>query len=173
MELTRGYLSNGKNKSFNIIFGDKLKLDNIDIKILRLLAENSRISIVELASKAHTTIKIATTRIKRLVNEDALAFRILLNYQKTKINFFKLLISFKDTKEERLRSLLEKLHASKNIIFNLKVIGEWDLEPEFEFEDEDSFKIFVQNLLDEYKDIIKRISVINVVKEYKYPLFSK
>jgi len=172
-QFTRGYLLNRPHKKFDMVSGNKIRLDKVDLKILKLLAENSRIPIVDLATKTNTTVKIAATRIKKLVKEGALSYRILLDYEKTNINFFKVLIYLKDTKEERLNGLLNKLHSNPNIIFNLKVIGEWDLEPEFEFEKESDFKKFMQELLNEYNDLIKRISVVDIIKEYKYTLFSK
>ncbi len=170
---TRGYLSKEPHKKFEMVSGEKLKLDKTDIKILRLLAEDSRIPIVNLAKQTNTTVKIITTRLRRLVKEKALSYRILLDYEKADINFFKVLIYLKDTEKQRVESLLKNLHSNPHIIFNLKVVGEWELEPEFEFEDEHDFKKFTQQLLNNYSDIIKRISIIDVIKEYKYPLFSK
>ena len=53
------------------------------------------------------------------------------------------------------------------------MIGEWDLEPEFEFETKEEFQKTIQSLMDKYSDIIQRISVITVLKEYKYTFFYK
>jgi hypothetical protein len=67
--------------------------------------------------------------------------------------------------------LLSKLNIDSNVIHNL--IGEWDLEPEFEFENNEGFQKTIQSLMDEFSDVIQRINVINVIKEYKYTFFYK
>ena len=47
------------------------------------------------------------------------------------------------------------------------------MEPEFEFENKEDFQKTIQQLMDDFSDIIQRISVIDVIKEYKYTLFYK
>jgi len=146
----------------------------MDLKILRILSINSRLSVVEIAKEAKTTVKIVTTRISKLVKEKVVnSFRLVIDYDKLGISLFKTFIYLKDPNEERIKLLWDKLKLNPNVIHNLKVIGEWDLEPEFEFENKDDFQKTIQSLMNEFSDIIQRISVINILKEYKYTFFNK
>jgi DNA-binding Lrp family transcriptional regulator len=150
------------------------KVDEIDLKILRILSKNSRMSVVEIAKEAKTTIKIVTTRINKLVREKVVnSFRLVVDYDKLGISLFKTFIYLKDPNKQRVKLLWNKLRANPNVIHNLKVIGEWDLEPEFEFENKEDFQKTIQNLMNEFSDIIQKISVIDILKEYKYTFFYK
>ena len=68
---------------------------------------------------------------------------------------------------------MNKLNINPNVIHNLKVIGDWDLEPEFEFENKKDFQKTIQKLMNDFSDIIQKISVIDILKEYKYTFFYK
>ncbi|MBW3012822.1 Lrp/AsnC family transcriptional regulator [Candidatus Woesearchaeota archaeon] len=150
------------------------KLDEIDLKILRVLSENSRVPIITIAQKAKTTVKTVANRIRKLLKEQVIInFRPIIDYDKIGLNFFKTFIYIKNPDKERVNLLWNDLKKNPNVIHNLKVVGEWDMEPEFEFENEADFGKLIQYLMDNYSDIIQRISVIDIVKEYKFTFFYK
>jgi len=170
----RNYLINKKEETSFRIGGDQPKIDDIDLELLRILSKNARKPVVDIVQELKSTVKIVTTRIKKLLKNGVINnFRLVVDYQKLGIHFYKTFIYIKNPDEDRLKQLLSKLNINSNVIHNLKVIGEWDLEPEFEFEKKEDFQKTIQSLNNEFSDIIQRISVINILKEYKYTFFYK
>lgn len=170
----RNFLINKKSETSFKMPGNPPKIDNIDLNLLRILSRYARKPVVDIAKELNSTVKIITSRIKKLIKNGVINnFRLVIDYDKSGIHFYKTFFYIKNPDEERLKQLLIKLNENPNVIHNLKVIGEWDLEPEFEFENKDEFQETLQNLMNEFSDIIQRISIINILKEYKYTFFYK
>jgi Lrp/AsnC family transcriptional regulator, leucine-responsive regulatory protein len=170
----RRYLDNKKEESIFSIGGEIPELDELDLEILRILSKDARKSVVDIVKETNSTVKIITGRIKKLLKTRTINnFRLVINYDKLGIRFHKTFFYLKNSDEIRLKQLLNKLNRNQNIIHNLKVIGEWDLEPEFEFEKEEDFHKNLQEIMNEFSDAIQRISVVDVIKEYKYTFFYK
>ena len=154
--------------------GEQPNIDDMDLKLLRILSKNARKPVVDIVKELNSTVKIVTTRIKKLLKNGIINnFRLVIDYDKLGVHFYKTFLYIKNPDEQRIKQLLLKLNLNTNVIHNLKVIGEWDLEPEFEFENKEDFQKTIQSLMNEFSDVIQRISVINILKEYKYTFFYK
>lgn len=170
----RKYLIGKKEEIAFKIGGEEPKHDELDLRILRILAKDARKSVIGIAGETGSTVKTITGRINRLLKSGVINnFRLVIDYDKININFYKTFFYLKNPDETRLKKLLARLNSNQNIIHNLKVIGEWDLEPEFEFEKDGDFQKAMQELMDEFSDIIQRISVLDIIKEYKFTFFYK
>jgi len=172
----RDYLLEDKSQvheSRIILKKDKpVKLDGLDMKILKKLSENARKPIVDIAAEIKSTVRIVNYRIKQLVkNKIVLGFKIAINYEKLGIKFFKTFIYLDNPKKERLKSLIQYLSAHKNVIHYVKVLGNWDLEPEFETYSEEEFDKILGDMKDQFSDIIKDVDVITISKEHKFVYF--
>jgi len=152
---------------------DKLvKLDELDLKILKSLSENSRKPIVDIAHELKSTVRIVNYRIKQLQkNKIILGYKIAINYEKLGIDFFKTFIYLDNPKKERVKSLIQFFSAHKNVIHHVKVLGNWDLEPEFEVASEEEFYKILDKIKDEFSDIIKDVDIITISREHKFVYF--
>lgn len=170
----RNYLISKKKETLFKISGKQPKIDDLDLKLLRILSKDARKPVVDIVKELNSTVKIVTTRIKKLLKSGVINnFRLVIDYDKLGIHFYKTFFYLKNPDEPRLKQLLTKLNMNPNVIHNLKVIGDWDLEPEFEFEKEEEFQKTIQELKNEFSDVIQRISVLGILKEYKYTFFYK
>lgn len=171
----RNYLlgKSSSNKSRIIMKKDEeTKLDKLDLKILKSLSKNARNSIINIAQEVNSTVRVVNYRIKQLIKKKViLGFKIALDYEKLGIKFYKTFIYLDDQKKEKVESLLKDLATDKNIIHNTKVIGNWDFEPEFEVYSEEEFDKSLSKIKDKYSEIIKRIDIITISKEYKFVYF--
>ena len=117
-------------------------------------------------------MRIINYRIKQLEkNKIILGYKIAINYEKLGIKFFKTFIYLDNPKNERTNSLIRYLEQNKNIIHYVKILGNWDLEPEFEVHSESEFNKILQEIKDQYSDIIKNIEIITISKEHKFVYF--
>lgn len=145
------------------------KLDEVDLEILKKLAENARKSLVDIAHELKTSARIVNYRINQMIkNKVITGFRVALNYEKLGIQFYKAFIYLDNPKQERLGRLVNYFENNKNIIHHVKVLGNWDLEPEFEVYSEEEFNSILKDIKDQFSDIIKTVEVITIDKEHKF-----
>ncbi len=149
-----------------------VKIEPFDLEIIKIISKNARTSIIDIANQLKTTTRIVNYRIKKLLkNKIILGFKIALNYEKLGIHFFKTMVYIDNPQKERLKSLQQYFNMNKNIIHDVKVLGNWDLEPEFEMYSEIEFNSIISEIKDKYADIIKKIDIITISKEHKFVYF--
>ncbi|VVB80171.1 HTH-type transcriptional regulator LysM [uncultured archaeon] len=147
----------------------EINLDELDVNILKELAENGRKPIVDIAFKLKESERVINYRIKRLVDRKIITgFRIAVDYNKLGIKFYKTFVYLDNPKKERVRDLIDYFNSNKNIIHNVEVIGNWDLEPEFEVFSEEEFDKLLGEMKDEFSDIIKKVDVLTISQEHKF-----
>lgn len=172
----RDYLIDDKNalkKSRIIMKKDKpVKVDDIDLAILKKLSENSRKPIIELAQELKTTSRIVNYRVKQLIkNKLILGFKMAINYEKLGIRFFKAFIYLENPNKERVQALKSYFGQHPFIIHHVKVFGSWDLEPEFEVYSEKEFRKIISEIKDKFSDIIRNIELVTISEEHKFVYF--
>lgn len=150
----------------------KQEIDELDLEILKKLAENARKSIVDIATELKESVRVINYRIKQLErNKIILGYKIAINYDKLGIKFFKTFIYLDNPNKEKVNSLISYLEQNKNVIHHVKVLGNWDLEPEFEVSSDEEFDKILNQIKDKFSDIIKEIEIITISKEHKFVYF--
>ena len=171
----RNFLSDSSSgRQSREIYGEyeKVSLDEIDLRIINKLSENARMSIVDLAEKLKTTPRIVDYRIKQLIKNKIInGFKIALGYDKLGIQFYKVLTSLDNPKVEEIKKLIAYFESNKNIIHHVKILGDWDLEPEFEVYSEEEFNSILQDIKNKFPEIIKKADIITISKEHKFVYF--
>ena len=169
----RDYMVSGRantERSRKLVDGSaKEEIAEIDMKIIHELAKNARTPIVDIAENVKSTPRVVEYRIRQLIKKKIITgFRIAMDYEKVGIHFYKTFFYLDSPSESRLKSLASFLEAHKNVIHNLKVIGNWDMEPEFETFSQEEFDRILTEIKDDYSDIIRKIEVITISKEHKF-----
>ena len=100
-----------------------------------------------------------------------MGFKIAINYEKLGIKFYKTFIYLENPKQEKINQLISFFESHKNIIHHVKVLGNWDLEPEFEVYSAQEFNNILTQIKDNFSSIIKKIDIITISKEYKFVYF--
>ena len=73
--------------------------------------------------------------------------------------------------KEKITSLVDYFRLHPSIIHHVKVLGNWDFEPEFEVFSEGQFQEELQKLKDKFSEIIRQIDIITIFKEHKFVYF--
>lgn len=151
---------------------EKLKLNEIDLKILKLLSENSRLQTINIAKKLKISTQTITQRIKKLKKEKIIiGFGITLDLNKIHYNYFKIHLNFKNFSQKRVESLIFFSKQHPNIIFTNEIIGGSDLELDVFAKD----RLELQKIINYYKynfnDIIKNIEILQYFEELKHNHF--
>jgi DNA-binding Lrp family transcriptional regulator len=138
--------------------GKKVDIDNLDFHILKILSENARMPVTEIANCLKTTPTVVNYRIKKLIKTKIIqGFRVNLDISKLGYQWFKIDIDLKDySKRNKIINYIKK---NPNLIIIDESAGVADLELEFH----------LKNLNDLHK-IMEDINIKfpNIVKNYRY-----
>lgn len=179
----RGYFIN-KNREINKIYSvgirkkDKIEsqkeLDEIDLKILSIISEKARINSVDIADNIKISPNTVILRIKELQkNGIILGYKPLIHLDKTPYKGYKILIKFQNITEKKEKELIEYVRKNVNIVGVIRIVGAWDLEIEFEVENNEQMIKITRDIRDKFKDIIKEFEILPLYHEYRYNFFPK
>ena len=102
------------------------RIDEIDLKIADLLAENGRMSMESLGSKIGLSPHTVKRRYEKLKNNGILKVTIQVN--PIKIGYRALCIFFTVTSHEKSDMIIEKISQIPDIISIMKTTGDYDLQ---------------------------------------------
>jgi len=169
----REYLAETKPSEF--VYGAPSKiheLEETDKKILKILSTNARIPIIDLAEKTDLTRDIINYRLKKLTKEKIIVqYRCYLNLQNLNINHYKIIFRTKNFDEQAEKEIKLYVVQHKKATQFLKLIGSWDLEIEFETENEDELYKILTDIRKRFSDVIRDFDILRITETFKYDFF--
>ncbi|MEK6927501.1 MAG: Lrp/AsnC family transcriptional regulator [Nanoarchaeota archaeon] len=146
----------------------QIKTDDTDLKILRLLAKNARIELVEISEKLKIPMTTIAFRIKQLEKKKViLAYRFLFDFQKYGYEYYKVDLSLDNI--SRLKELSAYAHTHPNILYIDQTIGGSDFEFDIEIKNKEDFLKIIDELKEKFPEI--REWSYFTVREYKKVLY--
>lgn len=166
-------LNVGVPRSLEFEYGDKVKLDSIDKKILTLLSQQGRASIAEIANQLKISRDVVKYRLDRLVKLKVIqGFVAVVNPTKLGLpNMVTVNISFLSSNTHREKSLVEYLKSAPYIVYAAKVLGRWDLQIEVYSKHNKHLDEILNEIREKFSDIIKDMEIIPIIQEYKWKEF--
>jgi DNA-binding Lrp family transcriptional regulator len=172
----REYLLDGKRNKDEYTFiteSEIEKINEIDLKIIEMLAPNARISILEIADKLKITPKTVSSRIKHLEKNMIIkGYRAIFDLEKLNYQHFKLHITLHNTMDEDWTRLKEYIKHHPNIIFDNEVLGGDDVEIEIQTKSLKEFRIILNEMKASFSKIIKNFYYMLYYKEHKFSFYS-
>lgn len=165
----RNYLLNKNTNKESFLIGklNQIKLKEKDKKILNLISTDSRIQTIEIAKKLGLNVKTVVSRIKELEKRKIIqGYKISIDLDKIGYKFYKSFIQV-NKKGNESKKFLEFCKLNENIIHLVENVGSWELEPEFEVETEDQFYKIINQMKNEFPELIKKIEIARIMKEHK------
>ncbi|HLC32071.1 MAG TPA: Lrp/AsnC family transcriptional regulator [Candidatus Nanoarchaeia archaeon] len=106
-------------------YSKKIKIDELDLNILKILSNNSRERIIDIAEKVNVHFDVVRYRVKKLLEHKIiLGFYARTNKHRFGLNTYVLLIKLKNKMSQYQ---FEKLKERKNIYYVKTVSGKWSL----------------------------------------------
>ncbi len=147
-------------------------IDDTDTEILKILGNNARIPVVEIAKRLKTTPRLIQYRIKRMEKEEIiLAYKAHLDPKKMGSIFCKAIIYLASSTKERVSEFVNYCTSLPKAVWPQRVIGAWDFELDLEIENYDRFQEVIFDLKEKFPGIIQKFEFIITSKEYKLDLF--
>ena len=152
------------NEHNNIVsmpnINEKIKIDEVDKKILIPLGKNSNIPSWEIAEK----VKISDVAVRKRI-ENLTKKRIILNFRTmidlTKLNYqpYFLFIKINPIDKKLEDKFIEFSKINKNITYSMKIAGRYDYILTISVENSKQLKEFIYDLKNKFSDIITEISI--------------
>ena len=147
-------LDKKKDDSKSEIFGGSKeeKHDEKDLKILKLIAQNARIPIIEISEKLKISPKTIDFRIKQLEKKGIIqGHRFIFNFNLLQYEYYKVDLNLKDT--TRLKELIEYAKNHPNILYIDQTIGGSDFEFDLEVKNKTEFLNILKDLRQKFPEI--------------------
>lgn len=145
---------------------EKVEYKDIDIEILKILSQNIRRPIIEIAKKLHKTPQLISNRIKYLEKTKVIqGYRPLLNWEKLGYSYYKIDLIL--TNYSKKKELLEYCRYHSNIIQVNQTIGGSDFEFEVYCKNNQELLSILSNMQNKFSEAIENYSYFVVLKPYK------
>ncbi len=143
-----------------------LKLDSTDFKILRILSNNSREKLINIASACKTKPSVIKYRIKNLEKIGIInAYRIGLNLNLLEKEFCKAFVYLHQKTTEKEKMLIDFCKTHPNITAFIQCIGSWDFEIEFEVDHIEQFHSIMKEIRNKF-DFVKSYESVIITREF-------
>ncbi|VVB79514.1 HTH-type transcriptional regulator Ptr1 [uncultured archaeon] len=153
------------------IFGGEtsdLKIDKIDVEILRVLANNARMNAVDIALKTKTTERQVIYRMRQLEKIGViLGYTTSLNLDLLDMQFFKATINLNNLNLEERNKVMNYCKSNPNIGFLIFCVGSWPLELEMIVRDNKQFYDLMADFREKFPEV-KGYDTIIFPTEYKF-----
>jgi DNA-binding Lrp family transcriptional regulator len=153
LHFKRKYILNSKKENFDIveiIGGEKTeKFDDLDVKILNILAKNAKISLVEISYKLKTPVRTIAFRIKELEKKQIIqGYRVNINLEKIGYEYYKLNFVLDDcSKSQELESFCK---GNEKIIFIDETLDELDFEIDVEVKNKKELVDLIEKIKEKF-----------------------
>jgi len=145
----------------------KEEIDNLDKKILDLLAPNSRIRTLEIAHKLNSTVNTINSRMNRLVKTGVISrYTINIDWPKIGYQWFKADIVLKDP--EKMQQIAEYAENNPNLIYRIASLGYVDLELIFALNNANQLHQIIEDLSSKFPNTIRNYKYFSVIKTHKF-----
>ena len=151
-------------------FSEIVPIDKKDIEIIRILEEDSRMSIMEIGRKVKLSHETVRYRINKLVKKGIIEkFTVSINKNKLGYNIYAvIMISTWNYSQKEWEEFLKYLMDHPNIIAIEKITGNYDLKIAFWTKDSDEFESVSHSIKTKYSKIIKDWQSFIFTRLYKW-----
>ncbi len=162
--LEKKEIKNRKSMNFKGELGI-VKLDSLEIKILKIINKNARIQTTELAKKLHTTPFIIIGKIKKLKKIGVIkGFTLDINFSKLGYYFFHVDIALK--KYKAIDQVIEYIKKNPYLCCIENNIGISDISLQFYLKNVNQLHEILEDLSIKIPDTIKSYKYHKIIKEY-------
>lgn len=144
-------------------------LDKKDLEILRLLQENAKLSVRDIAIKIHLSATPTHERIKRLEKEGVIKqYAALLNHRMVKKSIMAICnVTMSEHNKKNAKAFIDAVSGFDEVIECYNISGQYDFMLKVVAESMESYHQFYVNKLSEIKGIghMHSIFVMDVIKE--------
>lgn len=145
------------------------EIDNLDKKIIRVLSENARFSLVEIAEKVKESAKVVGNRIRKLEEKKIIeGYRPIINHSKIGYTYYKVFLNLNKISKDELKKLKSYIKSNPLVIYLVEGIAlPGDVDIEMMIKDNQQLYEFVEDLRFKFPTLIGEYQTIIFVDTLK------
>lgn len=173
----RPYLINLKrDESKPLILYDQpkkeIEFDNNDILILKIISEDSRVGVLEIAGKVKLSVNSVKSRIKKLQGNGIIkAYKPMLDLEKIGYKYYKFHAKLKNVNGNDWKIIKSFCQQHQNILNLNELINGADLELDVQVKDDTELRRFISEIRAKFQDYIVDYEILHYYKEHKFVFF--
>lgn len=142
---------NSKTQEFSTSRGGSIKLDDKDLKILRTLSSDCRISLLDLSGKVNMSPNGVKERIKQLEKQEIIiGYKTKINYEKLGYLHFRVFLHLNRFNEDIFKRIKQFLRNKGNVESVSRYVGYADVDFRCYAKTLEEFYTFVSEIKDEF-----------------------
>lgn len=170
-ERNRGYLTNQKpiareKIDFNL---NEIKIDGIDLKILKLISQNSRIKLIDIAENLGLSSMLIHQRIKKLEEKKIIiGYKADINVLAIGRDYYGIKMNLSNYSEKEI--ILNEIYSMKETSAILYNVGGYDIEFDLELNNTEEYHKIINTLRNKFSSI-REIKSMRAIEYYKLAHF--
>ncbi|MBI2125117.1 Lrp/AsnC family transcriptional regulator [Candidatus Woesearchaeota archaeon] len=168
----KAFLIGKKNNEAGTTVGasKKIEIDSFDLRLLKILSDQARMPLLELAQKLDTSPQVVRNHIKKLEKNKVIqGYRASIDVSFLGYRYYKSYLNFLNT--DRLKELQQFCLEHPNIMNINRTIGFRDFEIELLAQNFQEFEAIMDEIRDNFKGMIDDFIFIIARKEKKMVYF--
>lgn len=161
---SRAYLLGKKQNTYELTYVTEpiiADVDETDIAIIRLLAPNARMPIVEIAEKLGLSPKTIVQRIRALQQKNIIVgYTIAIDLEALGYKYFKTHFRLQNSTKEKYARLKEFIKLHPNIVYYDEALGGDDLEIEIQVKDIGELRQVIDQIKAQFADMIRDYKIM-------------
>jgi DNA-binding Lrp family transcriptional regulator len=149
-------------------------LDEIDRRILNILAENSRTKLTQMAKKVQLSIDSTKKRLEKLERDVIKKYTIQINDTKIGLNLaIHIYVKLKNVTKERYNEFIDEMKKNPRVIDLMSMLGDYDIYIVILAKNTvelDKMKIEIKqkfsDIIDDWKEVL--VTEIYKLEEYRF-----
>jgi len=167
-----GYILEKKNEMSPLVYAGQPKepiiLHEDEKKILKLLAENARMPLVQMQKKTGISAKNIAYKLDKLEKLNIIeGYTITVDYDKIGFERYKLFIHSKNMSLKKDKAFMQFSKNHPYILYYSKSIGTNDIELELIIKNSLHLREVIAEIKTNFRDIIKSSETMKIYKEFK------
>jgi len=151
---------------------DNIELSNKESKIIDIIKNNARFTILDIANKLKLDPRTIIQTIKKLEERKILqGYTVFLDLKKINFQLHKLCVYLQNYDKIAISELVLSLKQNPNTIHLLKSLGSWELEIELESDNLQEVYGYISKLKNTFPELIKQIDLVTITDEIKLEFF--
>jgi len=144
-------------------------IDEKDEKIIELLKNNSRMSIIEMSKKTKLPASTVAVRIRNLKKKGVICdFTIKIDPRKYDYHKFKTCIIMEKYSEKITRAIERYCEENPNVTYYVECVGRWDYELDFEAKDHEQYRKYMRQLKNLLGENLAGIETLELFTTYRF-----
>jgi len=144
------------------------KLDKKDKELIRILANDSRITVIDLSKKLRLNVKTVISKIKSLEKNGIIqSYRININRETIGLTYYKVFIKILSYNSKDYETLKNYCLSQRYLVHLIECMGEYELELEIEMPNTEKIEKVIKEIRNTHSDIVATIESCEMTEELK------